>query len=50
MHSAGGFREEEKNVKIWFLSHNFMANVGGGHQYLGGTIQGYDEHLHQIWI
>ena len=27
--SAGGFREEVKNVKIWFLNHNFMANVGG---------------------
>ena len=28
MPSSGGFREVE-NVKIWFLSHNFMANVGG---------------------
>ena len=30
-----------------------MANVnlgGGGHQYLGGTIQEHDKHLHQIWI
>ena len=27
--SAGGFREEVENVKIWFFSHNFMANVGG---------------------
>ena len=27
--SDGGFREEIKNVKIWFLSHNFMTNVGG---------------------
>ena len=27
--SAGGFREEVENVKIWFLSHNFMTNVGG---------------------
>ena len=25
---ACGFREEVKNVKIWFLSHNFMANIG----------------------
>ena len=44
---AGGFREEVKNVKIWFLSHNFMTNVGR-HQYLGGTIQEHDEQLHQI--
>ena len=28
MPSAGGFREEVENVKIWFLSHNSMANVG----------------------
>ena len=27
--SAAGFREEVKNVKIWFLGHNFMAQVGG---------------------
>ena len=27
--SAGGFIEEVENVKIWFLSHNFMTNVGG---------------------
>ena len=26
--SDGGFREV-KNVKIYFLSHNFMANIGG---------------------
>ena len=26
---AGGFREEVENVKMWFLSHNFVANVGG---------------------
>ena len=25
---AGGFREEVKNVKIWFLNHTFIANVG----------------------
>ena len=25
--SAVGFREEVKNVKIWFLNHNFMTNV-----------------------
>ena len=25
----GGFKEEVKNVKIWFLSHNFMINIGG---------------------
>ena len=25
---AGDFREEVTNVKIWFLSHSFMANVG----------------------
>ena len=29
MPSAGGFREDVENVKIRFLSHNFMANVGG---------------------
>ena len=28
MPSSGGFREV-KNVKIWFLGHNFMANVAG---------------------
>ena len=27
--SAGGFREEVENVKIWFLSHNFLTNEGG---------------------
>ena len=27
--TAGGFREEVENVKIWFLSHSFMTNVGG---------------------
>ena len=27
--SAGGFSEEVENVKIWFLSYNFMTNVGG---------------------
>ena len=27
--SAGGFREEVENVKICFLRHNFMTNVGG---------------------
>ena len=27
--SAGGFREEVKNVKIWFSSQNYMTNVGG---------------------
>ena len=27
-----------------------MANLGGRHQYLGGTIQEHDEELHQIWI
>ena len=26
---AGGFREEVKNMKTWFLSNNFMTNVGG---------------------
>ena len=26
---AGCFREEVKNVKIWFLSHKFMTDVGG---------------------
>ena len=25
-----------------------MANVGGRHQYLGGTIQENDEHLHHM--
>ena len=27
--SAGGFREEVENVKICFLSHNFITNVAG---------------------
>ena len=27
--SAGGFREEVENVKISFLSYNFMTDVGG---------------------
>ena len=27
--SAGSFREEVENAKIWFLSHNFKANEGG---------------------
>ena len=26
--SAGDLREEVENVKIWYLSHNFMANMG----------------------
>ena len=29
MPPAGCFREEVKNVKIWFSSHTFMTNVGG---------------------
>ena len=28
MPSAGCFTEEIKNMKIWFLSHNCMTNVG----------------------
>ena len=27
--AGGGFREEVENMKIWFLSHNFMTNVEG---------------------
>ena len=26
-----------------------MANVGGRHEYLGGTIQEHNEHMHQIY-
>ena len=29
MPPAGCFREEVKNLKIWFSSHNFMTDVGG---------------------
>ena len=47
---ADCFREEVQNMKIWFSSHNFVTYVGGRHQYLGGTIQEHDEHLHKIWI
>ena len=46
---AAGFREEAENVKIWFLSRKFMANVGAPPE-AGGTIQEHDEHMHQIWI
>ena len=42
--SAGCFREEVENMKIWFSSHNFMTTVGGRHKYLGGTIQEHDKH------
>ena len=35
MPPAGCFREEVKNLKIWFSSHNFMTDVGG-------TIQEHD--------
>ena len=28
-HDSGCFREEVEKVKIWFLSHNFINDVGG---------------------
>ena len=28
MSPAGCFREEIENMKIWFLSHNFMTHLG----------------------
>ena len=41
----GSFKEEVENLKICFGRHN---NVGSTHQYLGGTTQAYEKHLHYI--
>ena len=45
--SACDLGEEVENVKIWFLSHNFIPNIGGATIYLRGTIWEHDEHLQQ---
>ena len=41
-------------IKIWFLENMVFEQKYDGcrgcHQYLGGTIQEHDKHLHQIWI
>ena len=44
--SAGGFREVE-NVKIWILSHNFMAKVERATN-SRRHMKEHDEHLYQI--
>ena len=43
----GSYEEEVENVKICFWRHN-NNQCRERHQYLGGTTQAYEKHLHYI--